>query len=614
MRAAIYSRKSRFTGRGDSIENQIQLCKDYAAKIFGISEDDFIIYEDEGFSGGNINRPQLQQLLRDAMNKRFDILICYRLDRISRNVSDFSQLIKDLDKYGISFVSIREQFDTTTPMGRAMMYISSDFAQLERETIAERIRDNMVQLAKTGRWLGGVAPTGYRSVQINDDEQREKKLYMLEEIPEEIEMVRIIYSKYIELQSLTAVEYFLLENNIRTKNGLDFKRYTIRFILSNPVYAIADNNTYDYLINRGYDIYSPSEQFSGIYGLMAYNKTKQDMGYVERPRAIDEWVIAVGRHEGIIPGEIWVQVQNLLERNKAKSYRKEKNNQALLSGLLKCGKCGSYMRPKVTNRTNSNNEQVFYYMCEMKEKSKRTRCNCKNLLGNEADYLLLHRLKGVFDSYSPAFNNIPVSNKLFFSFLNTRIKVESIPSKLRDIEASLTRLTNVLSKNIDLEVEAAILLQMGRLSKEKRMLEERLELYTANKADKEAGVHSEAAGAHTEAGGHSEATGTHSEEMAANKVGHSEATGAHIEAGDYSKAIGDDKEAGGHSETTVSEDKTVEDQGCINDINSTSYNIRLINNKRWNLMDNKYKKMMIKSMVKQVVWYEDKIVVELHGS
>ena len=222
------------------------------------------------------------------------------------------------------------------------------------------------------------------------------------------------------------------------------------------------------------------------------------------------------------------------------------------------------MRPKVINRTNSNNEQVFYYMCEMKEKSKRTRCNCKNLLGNEADHLMLHRLKGVFDSYSPAFNNIPLSNKLFFSFLNTKIKAESIPSKLRDIEASLTRLTNVLSKNIDLVVEEAILLQMGRLSKEKRQLEEKLELYTANKADKEAGGHSEAAGA--------------------------------------------DKEV------ADSEGKIKEDISYSNDINGTSYKIRLINNMWWNLMDNKYKKMMIKSMVKQVVWYEDKIVVELHGS
>jgi len=144
MKAAIYSRKSKFTGKGESVENQIQLCKEHGMKYLDIAESDFTIYEDEGFSGGNTNRPQFQKLIKDAKAKKFDILICYRLDRISRNVSDFSQLIKDLNKYNVNFISIREQFDTTTPMGRAMMYIASVFSQLERETIAERIKDNMI--------------------------------------------------------------------------------------------------------------------------------------------------------------------------------------------------------------------------------------------------------------------------------------------------------------------------------------------------------------------------------------------------------------------------------------------------------------------------------------
>jgi len=106
MKAAIYSRKSKFTGKGESVENQIQLCKEHGMKYLGLSEDDFTIYEDEGFSGGNTNRPQFQRLIKDAKARKFDILICYRLDRISRNVSDFSQL--------------------------------------ERETIAERIKDNAI--------------------------------------------------------------------------------------------------------------------------------------------------------------------------------------------------------------------------------------------------------------------------------------------------------------------------------------------------------------------------------------------------------------------------------------------------------------------------------------
>ncbi|SHK88711.1 Resolvase, N terminal domain [Clostridium cavendishii DSM 21758] len=151
MIAAIYSRKSVFTGKGESIENQIELCKEYTTKHFDEKAPKFLIYEDEGFSGGNTNRPKFQELLKDVKANKVDILICYRLDRISRNVADFSITLELLQKHNVAFVSIKEQFDTTTPMGRAMVYISSVFAQLERETIAERVRDNMLQLAKTGR-------------------------------------------------------------------------------------------------------------------------------------------------------------------------------------------------------------------------------------------------------------------------------------------------------------------------------------------------------------------------------------------------------------------------------------------------------------------------------
>jgi Site-specific recombinases, DNA invertase Pin homologs len=182
MKAAIYSRKSKFTGKGDCIENQVQLCKEYGGRL-NIAE--FLIYEDEGFSGGNLDRPEFQRLLKDAQDKRFDVLICYRLDRISRNIGDFSNLINELENLKINFISIREQFDTSTPLGRAMMYIASVFAQLERETIAERIRDNMLELAKTGRWLGGQTPLGFESEEVKymDSEFKERVMHKLSPIP-----------------------------------------------------------------------------------------------------------------------------------------------------------------------------------------------------------------------------------------------------------------------------------------------------------------------------------------------------------------------------------------------------------------------------------------------
>ena len=199
MIAAIYSRKSKYSTAGDSIDNQIQLCKEYAQnQLKDKNITDFIIYEDEGFTGGNINRPEYKKMMLDAKNKKFDILICYRLDRVSRSVSDFSFTLDNLKKNDIDFVSIREQFDTSSPMGRAMIYIASVFAQLERETIAERVRDNMHELAKTGRWLGGTTPAGYKSklIKFFDSNMNERSMYQLTEIPEELETIKHIYEKW----------------------------------------------------------------------------------------------------------------------------------------------------------------------------------------------------------------------------------------------------------------------------------------------------------------------------------------------------------------------------------------------------------------------------------
>ena len=149
---AIYSRKSRYTGKGESIGNQIDLCREYIRTHYGdAAAEHAVVFEDEGFSGGNLNRPDFKKMMTAAKDRKFKAIVVYRLDRISRNISDFSSLIEELGRLGIDFVSICESFDTSSPMGRAMMYIASVFSQLERETIAERIRDNMHELAKTGR-------------------------------------------------------------------------------------------------------------------------------------------------------------------------------------------------------------------------------------------------------------------------------------------------------------------------------------------------------------------------------------------------------------------------------------------------------------------------------
>ena len=176
----IYSRKSKFTGKGESIENQIELCRQYIAMHFGEdAAENVLVYEDEGFSGGNLERPQFKKMMKDSQKIAFAAIVVYRLDRISRNIGDFAKLIEDLGDRHIDFISIREQFDTSSPMGRAMMYIASVFSQLERETIAERIRDNMHELFQDRALAGWHNAHGLRlgkPVQRDGGRQGEKSL------------------------------------------------------------------------------------------------------------------------------------------------------------------------------------------------------------------------------------------------------------------------------------------------------------------------------------------------------------------------------------------------------------------------------------------------------
>lgn len=393
-RIAIYSRKSKFTGKGESIENQVNMCREYIKNFWltnkdeNICDEDIDVFEDEGYSGKNTQRPQYQQMIRRINNNEYKVLVCYKLDRVSRNVADFSKLIDDLESNNTAFVSCRDHFDTSTPSGRAMMLMISVFAQLERDTIAERIVDNLLELAKSGRWLGGVTPTGYKSEQITGSvsfDGKERKAYKLTLIPEEAQLVKLIFDKYIETDSLTKLETYLLQKHIYSKNNKPFSRCTLLTILKNMVYMKADKAAWEYFEKNELNVFSPKSKFDGKHGIAAYNKTDQTKGRSHITKSMDEWIIAVGKHKGIIDGADWIRVQEMLNENKSTSYRKPRSNVALLTGLVYCADCKSPMRPKLTNRFNSEGEQIYDYLCKTKELSKSRNCNMSRINGNTVD-------------------------------------------------------------------------------------------------------------------------------------------------------------------------------------------------------------------------------------
>lgn len=457
MKTLIYSRKSLFTGKGDSVENQIQLCLEYAASHFGAKPEDCHVFEDEGFSAKDMDRPQFQAMLRAARSGKYDCLICYRLDRVSRSVSDFSAFIQELEGLGVAFVSIREQFDTSTPMGRAMMYIASVFAQLERETLAERVRDNLYQLAKAGRWLGGVTPLGYRSEQVSYAEKgRQRTQRALAPVEDELRVVRSIYEQFLALGSLSRLDAYCLQNGLKSRNGNPFTRFSLRAILENPVYAAADQAVYAWLVDKGYEVYMPQAAFDGTRGVLAYCKTVQKKHTANKKRAPGEWIVSIGAHSGLLPGERWIQAQEIIGLNKGRSPRAPRSTDALLSGILRCG-CGSFMRPK-SGRMLADGSKPFSYCCELKERSKQASCCQKNAPGLQTDAAVVAALEHIAsdacDLYARLNKNVRVAESLCADLCYRMEECEAI---IREETGELQNIARAMAKNSDESMDRILL-------------------------------------------------------------------------------------------------------------------------------------------------------------
>lgn len=390
MKFFIYSRKSVYTGRGESVENQIEMCKQYVfSKFSNVTDEDITIYEDEGFSGKNTNRPDFQRMLNETKIQKPDFIVCYRLDRISRSVSDFSTLIEELNNRSISLICIKEDFDTSKPMGKAMMYIASVFAQLERETIAERVRDNMLMLARTGRWLGGATPTGYTSERVQEIiiDGKVKTTCKLKEKPEELATVESMFEKFFEVRSIAGVVKYLMRQGVKSRGGSFYSNLGVKEILQNPVYCRADIDALNYFIAQKSDVCFEEKDCSDC-GLLAYNKRDYTKKHAPR-QTLDKWVIAVGKHKGLIPGRKWVAVQNIIKDNVRTGERPAQmlNDYSLLSGLLYCSKCNARMFAKMRSGT-----KLFDYICSSKQRGGIEICDCQNLGGQQTDDIVCEYL------------------------------------------------------------------------------------------------------------------------------------------------------------------------------------------------------------------------------
>lgn len=316
VRCAIYTRKSTEDGleqEYNSLDAQYDACAAYALSQrhegWTLVKDR---YDDGGFSGGTMDRPALKRLLADIEVGKVDIILLYKIDRLTRSLSDFAKIVEILDKQEASFVSITQSFNTTTSMGRLTLNMLLSFAQFEREVTGERIRDKIAASKRKGIWMGGPVPMGYdvlnRKLVVNETEA---------------ELVRHIMRRYIELNSVRELVDELRHEGYRTKvqvrtstgnrGGCPFERGTLYHLLSNRIYR-------GMIVHKG-------EAFEG-------------------------------EHEAIVPEELWDEVQaKLAERSQGGNSRTISSKVSLLTGLLYDGEG----RAMVCSHTQKGNRRFRYY-------------------------------------------------------------------------------------------------------------------------------------------------------------------------------------------------------------------------------------------------------------
>ena len=355
---AIYARQSVDKKDSISIEGQIELCKKECPNQKPR------IYTDKGYSGKNTERPAFQHMIAAVKCDEIDKILVYRLDRISRSISDFGRIWETLKQHGAEFVSVSEKFDTSTPMGRAMVYIIMVFAQLECETIAERVRDNYYQRAKRGAWMGGPAAFGFDLKRTVIGGKKATTFVA----NKDIEIVKKIFHSYAYMNlSLGKIAAHLTAANIPGIQRKTWDNVSIARILHNPSYVKADADVYYYYERKGLVIYNDISEFTGEKGLLLCGK--RDCA-TNKYTNLQNQLLALSAHNGVVDSTTFLACQRKLDEN-----RQLKNTGAgkytWLSGLLKCAACGYSLR---VNSTNGG--KYLYFSCS--GKTNLHLCNLKH--------------------------------------------------------------------------------------------------------------------------------------------------------------------------------------------------------------------------------------------
>lgn len=300
-------------------------------------------YDDGGFSGGNLQRPALQDLLQDVENGEVNMIVVYKIDRLTRSLIDFAKLVEILDRNQCSFVSVTQNFNTYDSMGRLTLNVLLSFAQFEREVITERIRDKVNASKKKGMWMGGNVPIGYNIIN--------KKLVVDED---EAKIVKLAFEKYLSLRSEISVAEWLNKNGYTTMNKGENNRFThfrVNCMLRNVIY----------------------------------------IGKIKHKDKIYD-----GQHEAIISEELFNEVQKLKNKNRTGRLAPSRfMEHALLKGLIECDCCHAAM---VSTKSNKRNKIYEYYTSVRAVKEGYRKCLVGSVPAGEMDTFVLNQVANIIKS------------------------------------------------------------------------------------------------------------------------------------------------------------------------------------------------------------------------
>lgn len=429
---AIYGRQSVDRADSISIESQLEYCQ------YETRGGKYKTFTDKGYSGKNTDRPQFQLMLEAIRRGEVSRVIVYKLDRISRSILDFATMMAEFQEHGVEFVSCTEKFDTSTPMGRAMLNICIVFAQLERETIQMRVTDAYIARSRKGFYMGGRIPYGYKLEPFFIDGKRTSH-YVADKAEESI--VKLIFSMYAEPQtSYGDIVRYLVENgvvNSRAKNGA-WDRCRIAGIIKNPIYVKADLDIYRFYKDHGAIMHNNPEDYIGTNGCYLYS----DQNAGRKTLHLEGQHVVLAPHEGIVPADIWLRARMKCLNNKQVA-RPLKASNTWLAGKIKCGKCGyalTIRKCKLKTRT------VRYFICSRRMQTNR----CDGVGGIRADELencvleeLLERIKE-FDTLTKPSTSCedPKTHEI-------NVKLEQISEEIKKLIGKVPDANDVLMEYIN---------------------------------------------------------------------------------------------------------------------------------------------------------------------